>query len=87
MLLAVEHKRSLQDRHIGDFTPEAHKPSRGGQALTGGSPHKFKPPDKLGIFDMPGVHKSLERDAAFRYKTNRLAMPGLQLEDLPAMGS
>jgi hypothetical protein len=25
-------------------------------------PHKFMPPDKLGIFDMPGVHKGMEID-------------------------
>ena len=32
----------------------------------GGSPHEFTPPDRVGIFDMPGVHKCVEQDAVTR---------------------
>jgi hypothetical protein len=66
MLLAIEHKKSLQDRHTGDFTPEVYPPQEGAQALPGRSPHKFTPPDDLGIFDMPGVHKLFQRSAESR---------------------
>ena len=34
-----------------------------GPPEAGEAPHKFTPPDKFGIFDMPGVHKLIERSA------------------------
>jgi hypothetical protein len=40
MFLAIEHKRSLQDKRTGDFAPKVYPPKEGAQALPSGSPHK-----------------------------------------------